>query len=69
MQLMMYVGNDLIASIMLDRQSISQPGYLGKIKRQLKEQYSEDLKLTTCKPEFLVVDLPTPKKGTASTSK
>lgn len=62
MQLMMYLGNDLLASIMLDRNSISRPGYLGKIKRQLMEQYSEELQIAGDKPEFLIVDLPTAKK-------
>lgn len=68
MQLMMYIGNDLIASITLDRLSISRPGYLGKIKRQLIEQYNEDLQMASCKPEFLIIDLPAPRKGTASVS-
>lgn len=57
MQLMMYIGNDLIESVALDRDQVPVPGYLGKIKRELKEKYHELIQESAEKPEFLVMDL------------
>lgn len=57
MQLVMYLGNDFIASVSVDVHQISQPGYLGKLKRRLMEENSGYLLNTTAEPEFLVVDL------------
>jgi hypothetical protein len=56
MQLMMYIGNDLIESVQLDNERISKPGYLGNFKRHLKEKYSELILQHTEKPEFLVIE-------------
>ena len=58
MQLVLYLGNDFVASVPVDEQQLSRPGYLGKIKRQLKEQYNELLKNAHESPEFFIVDLP-----------
>jgi hypothetical protein len=41
MQLMMYIGNDLIEAVPLQKEGLRQPGYLGKFKRHLKMKYSE----------------------------
>jgi hypothetical protein len=58
MKLMMYIGNDLIESIPLEHANIPKRGYVGSIKRSLKEKYSELIKKLADKPEFLVIDLP-----------
>ncbi len=58
MKLMMYIGNDLIESIPLDQANIPKRGYLGSIKRSLKEKYHELIETISDKPEFLVIDLP-----------
>jgi hypothetical protein len=39
MQLMMYIGNDLIEAVPLNLGQLSQPGYLGRFKRNLKQKY------------------------------
>jgi hypothetical protein len=57
MQLMMYLGNDLIDSISIDFHLLSQPGYLGKFKRVLKNKHAELIQQSFAQPEFLVVDL------------
>lgn len=56
MELMMYIGNDLIESIPLDHERISNPGYLGSFKRTLKKKYSELIQQFPDPPEFLVVE-------------
>lgn len=61
MELMMYLGNDLIESIKLDDHRISKPGYLGTFKRCLKQKYRELIQESPNPPEFLVID-PSPKK-------
>mgnify|MGYP000660365991 FL=1 len=55
MQLMMYIGNDLIEAIPLQKEGLRQPGYLGKFKRHLKLKYEELLRQCNEQPEFLVV--------------
>jgi hypothetical protein len=57
MQLMMYIGNDLIESVPLDKDRVPVPGYLGNIKRQLKEKHSELITESAERPDFLVIDL------------
>lgn len=57
MQLMMYLGNDLIDAISVDLHLLSQPGYLGKFKRVLKNKHAELIQESAAQPEFLVVDL------------
>jgi hypothetical protein len=59
MQLMMYIGNDLIEAIPLQKEGLRQPGYLGKFKRNLKMKYSELISQSPMPPDFLVVE-PTP---------
>jgi hypothetical protein len=60
MNLMMYVGNDLIESIPLEKGRISKPGYLGHFKRVLKEKHRDLLSQISDPPEFLVID-PNPR--------
>ena len=57
MQLMMYLGNDLIESVPVISERLSQPGYLGQIKRVLKSKYQELIREAQNPPEFLVVNL------------
>jgi hypothetical protein len=56
MQLMMYLGNDLIEAVQLTDDKISQPGYLGQFKRQLKSRYAELLQQASQPPEFYVIN-------------
>ncbi|MBS1919431.1 MAG: hypothetical protein JST17_04170 [Bacteroidetes bacterium] len=56
MNLMMYLGNDLIESIPLELGRISKPGYLGSFKRALKIKYSNLIQQFGEKPEFLVAE-------------
>lgn len=60
MELMMYLGNDLIESVPLHAEKISEPGYLGQYKRQLKCRYADLLHQRPDPPEFFVIDM-TPK--------
>ena len=56
MDLMMYIGNDLIESVPLDDGRISKPGYVGSIKRCLKIKHGELIEQSAEKPEFLVIN-------------
>lgn len=58
MKLMMYIGNDLIEAVPLDHHQIPVPGYLGSIKRALKEKHAALLRESATPPEFLVVPAP-----------
>jgi hypothetical protein len=66
MQLMMYIGNDLIEAVPLELERISKPGYVGGFKRRLKMQYSELLQQYPDPPAFLVID---PRPQTSQTKK
>lgn len=64
MQLMMFMGNDLIESVPLELDRISKPGYVGNFKRSLKEKYNELILQHEAKPEFLVIEpAPTPSNA------
>lgn len=65
MQLMMYLGNDLIEAVPLSEDRISQPGYLGQFKRMLKDKYADMIRESGRTPDFLVVDI-TPSSQSAS---
>jgi hypothetical protein len=54
MQLMMYIGNDLIESVNINVQDLRVPGYLGKFKRTLKDKYRELVLSDPESVEFLV---------------
>lgn len=62
MQLMMYLGNDLIEAIPINVQDLRVPGYLGKFKRNLKVKYKELLQTAPEPPEFLVIDPSIPQQ-------
>lgn len=57
MTLLMYLGNDLIEAVPLSNDKLSQPGYLGGYKRQLKQKHLVLLQQSPVEPEFLVFDL------------
>ena len=57
MQLMMFIGNDLIEAVPVSEESVSQPGYLGKFKRMLKDKYADLIRESKTPPEFLVTDI------------
>ena len=67
MQLMMYIGNDLIEAVPLQKEGLRTPGYLGKFKRNLKIKYSELISQSPEPPDFLVVEpnpaIPPPGNG------
>jgi hypothetical protein len=65
MQLMMFIGNDLIESVPVSEERISQPGYLGKFKRMLKDKYADLIRESKTPAEFLVTDI-TPSSRSAS---
>ncbi|MDZ4796258.1 MAG: hypothetical protein SGI83_18430 [Bacteroidota bacterium] len=54
MQLMMYIGNDLIEAIPINVKDLQVPGYLGKFKRTLKVKYTNLVQELGQTPEFLV---------------
>jgi hypothetical protein len=56
MQLMMYIGNDLIEAVPVNLNQISQPGYLGKFKRILKQKHCMTINEAGVQPEFLVIN-------------
>ncbi|MBI1343517.1 MAG: hypothetical protein GC171_11340 [Terrimonas sp.] len=56
MQLMMYIGNDLIEAVQLEPARLRKPGYVGSFKRYLKSKYDELIRQYPDKPEFLVID-------------
>jgi hypothetical protein len=57
MELMMFIGNDLIESVPLEEKNLSKPGYLGAFKRTLKRKHSELILQCIQPPEFLVMSL------------
>jgi hypothetical protein len=57
MQLMMYIGNDMIEAVPVNEELVSKPGYLGKFKRMLKEKYADLIRESNVHPEFLVTDI------------
>ncbi len=65
MELMMFLGNDHIESISVNPSKISVPGYLGHLKRKLKEKYQSLLQESEDAVEFLIVD----PKATGKTDK
>ena len=56
MQLMMYIGNDLIEAIHLELKNIPKPGYVGSLKRNLKMKHKELIQQVGERPEFLVIN-------------
>ncbi|MBB1286382.1 hypothetical protein HRH25_18505 [Flavisolibacter sp. BT320] len=57
MKLVMYFGNDFIAAIDIAKNQLSQPGYIGKMKRKLLEENKYDIDIRSEEVEFLLVNL------------
>lgn len=57
MQLIMYIGNDLIEAFPVEEERVRIPGYLGQFKRTLKVKYQELIRKYATPPEFLVSDI------------
>lgn len=55
MNLLMYVGDELVESVPLEKEMISKPGYLGNFKRRLQNKYREVFP-NAPKPEFFVAN-------------
>jgi hypothetical protein len=69
MQLMMYIGNDLIEAVPLEVDKIQRPGYLGQFKRSLKMKYNELIRQYSSPPEFLVINPISQTKPTGNTNR
>jgi len=54
MKLMMFLSNELIDTISLCPESITLPGYLGKMKRELQGKYASLIECLNVEPVFLV---------------
>jgi len=52
----MYIGNDHIESVSLDKEKISKPGYLGTFKRNLKVKYKDLISQHGSPADFMVID-------------
>ncbi len=59
MQLMMFIGNDLIEAVPINQENLPKPGYLGSFKRNLKLKYRELIMQYSEPPEFLVAEVET----------
>jgi len=66
MKLMMYLGNDLIDSVVVNERDISVPGYLGRFKRNFKQKYADLIQETGTQPEYLLVPAQPVQKRTAN---
>lgn len=67
MELMMYIGNDHIESVSLDKERISKPGYLGTFKRNLKMKYKDLISQHGSPADFIVVN-PIPSSSSVNQS-
>lgn len=57
MELLMYIGNDLIESMPVNFTRLSEPGYLGRFKRILKQKHWDLIQQAGKEPEYLVVNV------------
>ena len=53
----MYIGNDHIESVTLDKEKISKPGYLGTFKRNLKVKYKDLISQHGSPADFIVINM------------
>ena len=58
MELVMLLKNKFIGSLPLCAESVSLPGYIGKMKRELERKYRPLITRANVLPEFLVVKGP-----------
>ena len=57
MKLLLFLSNELVGEVPICRESITLPGYLGKMKKELQFKYANRINRTNIEPEFLVVNL------------
>jgi hypothetical protein len=53
----MYIHNDLIDSVSLERHKIVYPGYLSDFIRMLKKKHDEFISMSRSEPEFILDEL------------
>ena len=56
MELVMYFGDDCIASHPLNPQLISKPGYISVVKRTLLKENEDVLRYADSEPDFLILN-------------
>lgn len=66
MELVMYFGNDCIASHPLDSEMISKPGYISALKRRLLKENEEVLRYADNEPDFLILNFAFSEANTSS---
>jgi hypothetical protein len=64
----MYISNDLIDSVPLEKEKIIYPGYIRSFTRTLKEKHDTIIRQSFDEPEFIIHDLsaqhhPIPNSG------
>jgi hypothetical protein len=59
MQLMMYLGTNLIESMEVPITRSPKPDYLGRFKRILNHKHSETIQKMGMEPQYLVVNVKT----------
>jgi hypothetical protein len=62
MELMLFIGNDCIASVPVSKERLAIPGYLGTIKRNLLVEHSTLVEMSEEKPEFVLAEISPTKK-------
>ena len=65
MKLLLYLANDFIDEVPLCPESITLPGYVGKMKKKLLEKYNSLINQANVEPEFLVVKVSKKEKKQA----
>ena len=60
MELVMYVGNDFIASLPVISTLITKPGYISSLKRDLLKANGDVLLYAMEEPQFWIVDFSDP---------
>jgi hypothetical protein len=68
MKLLMYISNDLIDSVPLEKSKIVYPGYIRRFTRILKEKHDTLIRQSPGEPEFLIHDFSTEANVSACTS-
>lgn len=55
MELIMYIGLDMVDAVPLNTDKITEPGYVGSLKRELIQKHEDQLQFLSTEPEFLIV--------------
>jgi len=62
MNLLMYISNDLVDCVSLEKNKIVIPGYISSFIRMLKEKHNHLIQEADEEPEFLVHSISSPHK-------